>query len=111
MALSMLEELTSFAGGGRCLSSSQGQKCSASSRMYVPSNLWEGPGGMKEKLIAETQKIKTVRLRRAVHHTTPGDSHTIFSKKYVCTAIGMIPMIMHHRDAMASSCIMHQGIP
>ncbi|ETO34045.1 hypothetical protein RFI_03046 [Reticulomyxa filosa] len=33
----------------------QGQKCSTTSRMYVPRSLWKT---MKEKLVGETQKIK-----------------------------------------------------
>jgi 1-pyrroline-5-carboxylate dehydrogenase len=34
----------------------QGQKCSATSRMYVPTNLWEG--GLKDMLCHETSKLK-----------------------------------------------------
>lgn len=34
----------------------QGQKCSATSRMYVPTNLWEG--GLKDQLCHETSKLK-----------------------------------------------------
>ncbi|KAH7098796.1 delta-1-pyrroline-5-carboxylate dehydrogenase [Auriculariales sp. MPI-PUGE-AT-0066] len=34
----------------------QGQKCSATSRLYVPASLWSG--GFKEALLAETAKIK-----------------------------------------------------
>jgi 1-pyrroline-5-carboxylate dehydrogenase len=34
----------------------QGQKCSATSRMYVPTNLWEG--GLKDLLAEETAKLK-----------------------------------------------------
>ena len=34
----------------------QGQKCSATSRAYIPTNLWEG--GMRDAMCEETSKLK-----------------------------------------------------
>lgn len=36
----------------------QGQKCSATSRMYIPTTSWEGSGGVKEKLVRTVEGLK-----------------------------------------------------